>query len=225
VASGVTRSRGRFHGKRDKGAFGQAGALRLGGRRVRRLRCGARPGVAPSNSLRSPRSASFKQAPASQLLMRATRADPSAPLLAASEAHSDLPERAFAEPLVLFPWKTKYVPARGRRYPAGAISGAARSTGPGSARLRASTTDSRALSERSERSERSECYRATLDRAPQRSRRTRRPPRHEPLPGAACREPRRRLQSNKDFYSRWPSAGANDRAHDRDELDGEHGSA
>jgi hypothetical protein len=59
--------------------------------------------------------------------------------------------------------------------------------GQGRRAQRASTTDSRALFERNERSECSEFDRATLDRAPQRSRRTRRPPRHEPLPGAACR--------------------------------------
>ena len=77
---------------------------------------------------------------------------------------------------------------RGRRYPTGAISGAARSTGPGSARLRASTSDSPQLFERNEQSEWSEFCGTTLDRAPQRSRRTRRPPQHEPLSGTAWRE-------------------------------------
>ena len=60
---------------------------------------------------------------------------------------------------------------------------------------RASTTDSRALFERSERSERSEFGRATYARAPQRSRLTRRPLQHEPLLGTACRELRRRKQA------------------------------
>ena len=46
----------------------------------------------------------------------------------------------------------------------------------------------RRLFERSERSERSEFDGATSGRAPQRSRRTRRPPQHEPLSGTACRD-------------------------------------
>jgi len=54
---------------------------------------------------------------------------------------------------------------------------------------RASWTDSAHLFERSERSERSELCGATQGRASQRSRRSR-PPHHEPLPAAACREAR-----------------------------------
>ena len=79
---------------------------------------------------------------------------------------------------------------RGRRYPAGAISGAARSTALRSARLRASTSDSPQLFERNEQSEWSEFCGTTSGRAPQRSRCTRRPPQHEPLPGIACRAAR-----------------------------------
>ncbi len=85
------------------------------------------------------------------------------------------------------PWNTTRG-LRGRRYPAGAICGAARSTGWGRRAQRASWADSPHLSERSERSERSELCGAAPGRAPQRSRRKRRPLHHEPLPVAACRD-------------------------------------
>jgi hypothetical protein len=70
------------------------------------------------------------------------RADPKPVLLAASEAPSVLPGRAFAGGLLfsvensrptgkfrLFGKRTANATARGRRYPAGAISGAASSAG------------------------------------------------------------------------------------------------
>jgi len=149
-------------------------------------------------------------------LRSALRAQAKSPvLLSAEEARCHLPGRAFAEALVLFvravrpsrapvtkiaqPFlvlgrRTSTVPARGGRHPAGAISEATRSAGLGSARLRASISDSPRLSERNERSEWSEFCGATPSRAPQCSRRTRRPPPHEPLAGAAHREPLKRRQ-------------------------------
>ena len=66
---------------RGKGAPEQASALHFGGRRVRRLPCGARSSGPSTNSLRSLRSASFKQVSTSQSTKRAARAGqkPSAP--------------------------------------------------------------------------------------------------------------------------------------------------
>jgi hypothetical protein len=64
---------------------------------------------------------------------RAAREATSLALLGAPEARSSLPERAFVGPAVVFGGKSKLVP-RGRRCPAGAISGVARSAGLRSAR-------------------------------------------------------------------------------------------
>ena len=80
---------------------------------------------------------------------------------------------------------------RGRRCPAGAISAAASSAGPGSARAQPALrglTRRRCLSAVSEANVASS---ATRPRAEQRSGvgAQRRPPQHEPLPGAACRDP------------------------------------
>ncbi len=150
-----------------------------------RLPSGAQSRGPSPNSLRSLRS--LRSNRRRQVSLRsALRARATSPaLLSAEEAPSDLPERTFAAPAFLFAAKTENGCPRGGRYPAGAISGAVRSGGSGSARLRASTTDSPRLFERNERSEWSEFGGATLDRAPQRSRCTHRPLQHEPPPGIA----------------------------------------
>jgi hypothetical protein len=190
-------------GLRGKGAPGQAGGLRFGGRRVRRLPSGARSrGPSPNSlrSLRSLRSDKWRQVS----LRSALRARATSPvLLSASEAPSDLSERAFAETLVVFVGiadtvaqqeralalrrklqtlaARQAVPGRGDFW-----GGEEHSAWVGALCAHQQLTRGR-LFERSERSERSEFDRATHARAPQRSRRTRRPPQHEPLPGAACR--------------------------------------
>ena len=126
---------------------------------------------------------------ASQFLKRAARADPRAPLLAASEAPPDLPERTFAAPALVFAKRTTHGCTRGGRYPAGAISGATSSAGLAAPREARSCADSSALFERSE-PKASEVSLPTgpRDRAAQCSRRTRRPSQHEPLTGAARRD-------------------------------------
>ena len=75
---------------------------------------------------------------------------------------------------------------RGRRYPAGAISGATRSAGQGSARASAL----RQLTRRKCLNAANEVSSAARPRCEQRSAvgAQRRPPQHEPLPGAACRD-------------------------------------
>ena len=189
--------------QRGKGAPGQAGGLRLGGRRVRRLPSGARSRGPSPNSLRSLRSATFKQAATSQFTKRAARAghEPCAPqrlrgALRPVRAHlcrnvfgvrrksqrGDVDSTGFCSS-----WQTLNVGSAAGGTRQGRFLGRRGAQGQGRRAQRASISDSRALLERSERSERSEFDRATLDRAPQRSRRTRRPPRHEPLPGTACR--------------------------------------
>ena len=142
----------------------------------------------------------------------------SLPLLSAEEAHCHLPGRAFAAPSQVFPESATHGSARGGRYPAGAISGATSSAGLGSARLRASITDSPRLLERNERSEWSEFCGATPRRAAQCSRHgprrgpfvaLRRPPLHEPLPGAACPEPRQHKQEAVDSNGRGKTIHVN----------------
>ena len=155
----------------SKGASGQAGGLHFGGRLgtadclpVLSLAARRRNSL---RALRALRSNSRRQVSSrSALRVRAT----SLPLLSAEEAPPVLPERTFAEPSAVFGESTTQGSARGGRHPAGAISGAARSAGSWSARLRASISDSPRLFERSARRARSEFCGATLDRAPQRSR-------------------------------------------------------
>ena len=191
------------HGRRGKGASGQASALHWSGRWVHRLPSGARPrGPSPNSlrSLRSLRSNKWRQvSPRCALRARAT----SPALLSAPEARFGLPERAFAETSLVFVGKANTV---GLREPALALRGkpqtvAARQAVPGrgdfwgdeerspevgALRALQHLTRRVCLSE-AERSERSELCGATSGRAPQCSRRTRRPPQHEPLPGTACR--------------------------------------
>ena len=160
----------------------------------RRLRCGARSCGPSPNSLRSLRSAAFRQAATSQST-NALRAGPqalcSSPPQRRPPACPDAPLRRRWSPSVeRLP--TVLLAAGGTRQ--GRFLGRRGAERMGRRAQRASITDSRALLERSERSERSEFDRATHARAPQRSRRTRRPPEHESLPGTACREPRRPAQ-------------------------------
>ena len=120
--------------RRGKGAPGQAAALRLGGRRCAPtpLRCSV---SWPRRSTHCVRCALSAQTDAtSQSLMRAARAATSPALLGASEARCGLPGRAFADTLAVFAGNSKPRGLRGRRCPAGAISVATSSAGPGSAR-------------------------------------------------------------------------------------------
>jgi len=211
------------HDLRGKGAPGQASALRFGGRRVRRLPSGARSLGPSTNSLRSLRS--LRSDRCRQVSLRGTlRAQAKSPaLLSAEEARCHLPGRAFAATLLMFGGRANTVPARGGRQPAGAISGAARSAGLAArARSVPRRLTSRRLFEGSERSERSEFGEGPQDRrsepghkqssglfvpgerpghwpGPQCSRRTRRPPPHEPLPAAAQREPRQPEPRDRTF--------------------------
>ena len=193
-----------FQGWSGKGAPGHAGGLRFGGRPgtadslpVLSLIARRRTHFAPFGPLRSNRRRQVS--PRSALRARAT----SLPLLSASEAPSDLPERAFAETYLVSGRRANTValPERGLAFRGKPQAVAARQAVPGrgdfwggeerspevGARSALQHLTRGRLFERSERSERSEFDRATSGRAPQRSRRTRRPPRHEPLPGTACR--------------------------------------
>jgi hypothetical protein len=87
---------------RGKGAPGQASALHFGGRRVRRLPCGAQSFGPSPNSLRSLRSlrSNMRRQVSSRSALRA-RAE-RLPFLSAAEARRHLPEHAFAGTLVLF---------------------------------------------------------------------------------------------------------------------------
>jgi hypothetical protein len=185
---------------RGKGAPGQASALRFGGRRVRRLPSGARSLGPSPNSLRSLRSlrSNRRREVSSRSALRARAKSPV--LLSAEVARCHLPGPAFAETSVVFPANTSPLFARGGRQLAGAISGATRSAALGArARSALRSLTCRHLSERRERSERSEFVDGPQARAPQCSRRTRRPPPHEPLPAAARREPRIRRKEERTF--------------------------
>ena len=132
----------------------------------------------------------------SQKTMRAARAATSPVLLGASQARRSLPGRAFAEPVVVFAPQATTGGCRGRRCPLGAISGATRSAAPGSARasalreltcrgcLNAATAGSAVSS-----AARPWCEHRSAVGA------QRRPPQHEPPAGSACRDARRRHES------------------------------
>ncbi len=176
-------------GRCGKGGPGQAAALRLGGRRraPTSLRCAVSWLRRGTHSVRYARS--VQTTATSQTTMRAARAATSPVLLGASEARRRLPEPAFAEPVVVFVTQATDGGGRGRRCPLGAMSGATRSTAPGSARASAL----RRLTCRS-------CLNgATAGRAvssaarPWREHRSAvglqgRPPQHEPPAGSACRD-------------------------------------
>jgi hypothetical protein len=134
----------------------------------------------------------------SQTTKRAARAARSPALLGASQGRLVLSTRAFAGPAVAH---DAVEPARawaagaprccqsGRRYPAGAISGATSSAAPGSARASAL----RDLTRRSclnAVSAANEVSSAARPRCEQRSAvgAQRRPPQHEPMAGTACRD-------------------------------------
>ena len=188
---------------RGKGASGQAEGLRLSGR-PGTANCLVVLGLpAPSpNSLRSLRSASLKQAATSQCTKRAARAghEPCAPSQRLRGALRPARTRLCGSICRACPnsqpgssarscscWQTstaaarQAVPGRGDFW-----GGEERSAWGGARSALRQLTRGRCLSE-AERSERSEFGRATHARAPQRSRCTHRPLRHEPLPGAACR--------------------------------------
>ena len=140
------------------------------------------------------------------VLERAARGATSLPLLAAEEAPSELPGHAFAETFQFFDGQAKTLAPTEPAFalPAKTANGGrARQAVPGwgdfwggeersirvGARSALQHLTRRVCLNEVERSERSELCGATLRRAPQRSRRTRRPPQHEPRPGAACRDP------------------------------------
>ena len=138
------------------------------------------------------------------VLERAARGATSLPLLAAEEAPSELPGHAFAETFQFFDGQANTLASTEPAFalPAKTANGGrARQAVPGRgdfwggeerrieverACAHQYLTRRVCLSE-AERSERSELCGATSIRAPQRSRRTRRPPQHEPRPGTACR--------------------------------------
>jgi hypothetical protein len=157
---------------------------------------------------------------ASQLLKRAARAAMSPAVLGVSYARRRPPARSFAAPVVTGQSNTTIGSRRDRGHPSGAISGSASSAAPrrGAHAVRASTSDSRILFERSERSSRSElcalaraeqaspdenspgdCSRLASGRAARRGAACkasavgaqRRPTQHEPLAGAPWRDARR----------------------------------
>ena len=216
------------NGRCGKGAPGQAGGLRFGGRRVRRLPSGARSRGPSPNSLRSLRSlrsnmrrqvslrSALRARATSPVLLRPVQAAPGqwpgpspgmdSPLDcpcpgSASEAPSDLSGRAFAETFRVFGGRANTVAVQGLALRCKPQSVTARQAVPGrgdfwggeehspevGARCALQQLTRRRCLNEAERSERSEFDGATSWRAPQRSRRNRRPPRHEPLPGTACR--------------------------------------
>ena len=158
-----------------------------GGRRVRRLHCAARLGVASPNSLRSLRSTTFKQASTSQFTKRAARAAPKPALLVAPEIAPAGHRPPRAEPALVFPGNTRNGSAKVRSGRWQRASSALSSTGL-SARARSAhqRLTCRRMSERSEQSERSEFGDGPKERAAEGSRCTHRPPKRsaDACPGA-----------------------------------------
>jgi len=180
-----------------------------------RLRCGARLGVAPQTHF-AHFVRYVQTGAASQFWMRAARADSKAALLAATEiapcgyhlprcngcglrCEHHLRLTAPLRPLLArlearrsiglgFSSQRTERLERGRRHPAGAISGATSSAGPGSARASAHPK----LTRRVCLSVVSAANAASLAARPRTEQHSavgakRRPPQHEPPPGAACR--------------------------------------
>ena len=146
-----------------------------GGRRVRRLHCGARSCGPSPNSLRSLRSATFKQAATSQFT-NALRAGPHA-LRSSSPLKSPRPGAACRERKRIGSLPETPPTSPQRRARAGGSAPLRRRGAQGFWRRACAhqQLNRRRLFERSERSERSEFGDAPEDRAPQGSRRTRRP--------------------------------------------------
>ena len=194
-------------GRRGKGACGQAGALRFGGRRVRRLRCGAQA-CGPVAKLATLTAFGFAQTAAPSQFLSALRAGPQAfrssppkrrapayphaPLWTRGRCSTEEPTQsqrggAASTTTPLVRGKPQTVAARQAVFGRGDFwGGEERRIEVGVRSTHQRLTRCRCLSE-AERSERSEFGNATSIRAPQRSRRTRRPPQHEPRPGTACR--------------------------------------
>ena len=164
-----------------------------GGRRVRRLHCGARLGVAPQNSLRSLCSLHSNNCGKSVFEAR-KRADPKPPLLVAPEIAPAGYRPPRAGRVLAFPPNTTSGSAKARPGRWQRASEALRSTGLlARARSALRRLTCRRLFEGSERSERSEFGDGPGDRAPEGSRRTRRPPQRSadacpgaPLPRGRC---------------------------------------
>ena len=150
----------------------------------------------------------------SQRTKRAARAATSPALLGASEARCNLPGRASAATAMVFddPHATTGG-LRGRRYPAGAISVATSSAGPGSARAQRAL---RPLTRRSCLSAESAANAASSAARPRTEQRSavgaqRRPPQHEPPAGAACRDARPLRESGLPRESSLPRTAATGR--------------
>ena len=132
-----------------------------------------------------------RTASTSQKTLRAARAATSPALLGTSEARLRLPGRAFAEPMVARKARRAAGGLRGGRCPLGAISGATRSTAPGSARASAL----RGLTCRGCLNAVSAANEVSSAARPWREHRSGvglqgRPLRHEPPAGSACRDAR-----------------------------------
>ncbi len=170
-----------------KGASGQPAALDWGGLRFAptALRCSV---SRPRRRTRFVRCAHYAQTTAtSQLTIRASRGATSPVLLGAPEARRDLPERAFADTLVLLAGKGTRGSAR-RAVPGGGdfCGDEKRRPGVGARSALRQLTRRSCLSGVSAANAVSS---ATRPRGEHRSGvgAQRRPPQHEPLPGTACR--------------------------------------
>ena len=172
---------------RGKVASGQASALRWSGLRCAptALRCSV---SRPRRRTRFVRFAHCTQTAATRwLLMRAARGATSPALLGAPEARSSLPERAFAEPVLVFGERTKTGAARQ------AVPGGGDFCGDEKRRPEVGARSAlRCLTRRgclNGESVASAVSSATRPWAEHRSAvgAKRRPPQHEPLPGTACR--------------------------------------
>ena len=155
-----------------------------------RVDCPAVLGLAARRSTHCVRCALSVQTNAtSQWWKRAARAATSPVLLGASEAHRNLPARAFAASVAVFETNTNTRGLRGKGCPLGAIWVATSSAGPGSARASAHQQLTRrgCLSAVSAANEASS---AARPRTEQRSAvgAQRRPPPHERLVGSPCRD-------------------------------------
>ncbi len=194
-----------------KGASGQPAALDWGGRRFAptALRCSV---SRPRRRTRFVRCAHCAQTTAtSQLTIRASRGATSPVLLGAPEARRDLPERAFADTLVLLAGKSTRGSAR-RAVPGGGdfCGDEKRRPGVGARSALRRLTRRSCLNGVSAANAVSS---ATRPRAEHRSGvgAQRRPPQHEPLPGTACRaapRPHKSGRTRKAATGREPSSRA-----------------
>ena len=198
----VVRFRARRWARQRRVRAGRSASLR---RPALRAGCPAMLGLVARRRTHCVRFALCVQTTApSQRTKRAARAATSPALLGASEARCSLPGRAFATTEVAL--DHPHAPTgglRGRRYPAGAISVATSSAGPGSARAQRAL---RPLTRRSCLSAVSAANAASSAARPRTEQRSavgakRRPPQHEPPAGTACRDARPLRESSLPRWS------------------------